>query len=112
MVAPPINSPTSCSSFCQGDAEYRLGLALQGRDRRKLVIQTKCGTHPTLGGYSRDAIMRSVENSLRVMGVDYLDALLLHDPSPRELQQSLAPGGALEVAPFFFFFFSGSRPMI
>lgn len=49
--------------------------------RSKMIIQTKCGIR---GGKSFDAskehILSSVEGSLKRLGTDYLDVLLLHRP--------------------------------
>ena len=58
--------------------------------RDKLQLITKCGIQHTKGrsnkikhyDYSRKYIIWSVENSLKNLQTDYLDALLLHRPSP------------------------------
>ena len=58
--------------------------------RDKLQLITKCGIQHTKGrdnkikhyDYSREYIIWSVENSLKNLQTDYLDALLLHRPSP------------------------------
>lgn len=77
-----------------GESERRLGLALQGLSRARLVLSTKTGTHPRWrGDYSAEATYRSVENSLRLIGTDYLDLLLVHDPP--DLTQALGAAGAV-----------------
>lgn len=76
-----------------GESERRLGLALRSIPRGQVVISTKTGTHPRwLGDYSADATYRSVENSLRVLGIEYIDLLLVHDPP--DLAQALGESGA------------------
>lgn len=58
--------------------------------RDKLQLITKCGIQHTKGrenkikhyDYSKEYIIWSVENSLKNLRTDYLDALLLHRPSP------------------------------
>ena len=57
--------------------------------RNKIVIQTKCGARfptdsnpgsPAYGDFSREHIVRAVEGSLRRLGTDRVDILLLHQP--------------------------------
>ncbi len=49
--------------------------------REKLIIQTKCGIVPgKMFDFSKEHIINSVENSLKRLKTDYLDALLLHRP--------------------------------
>ncbi len=79
-----------------GESERRLGLALQGGLRERVVLSTKAGTHPRWrGDYSAEATYRSVENSLRVLGTDHVEVVLVHDPST--LEQALGPAGAFEA---------------
>src|SRR5581483_12289482 len=80
--------------------ERRVGLALAALGGRPsgLFLSTKTGTHPARrGDYSAEGTRWSVENSLRLLGVDALDCVLIHDPrSEAELEQALGPGGAVE----------------
>jgi aryl-alcohol dehydrogenase-like predicted oxidoreductase len=77
-----------------GDSERRIGLALEGGLREKIVLSTKCGTHPDRGqDYSRDGTLWNVENSLRVLKTDYIDLLLVHDP--HQMEPVLADDGAI-----------------
>lgn len=81
-----------------GQAEPRMGMALRGVPRHSYFISSKVGTHPSRpGDYSADAARWTVENSLKVLGCEYLDICLIHEPEPRQLDQALAPGGALEA---------------
>lgn len=48
--------------------------------RDKIFIQTKCAIHDTQYDFSKEHIISSVEGSLTRLGVDYVDALLLHRP--------------------------------
>jgi predicted oxidoreductase len=59
--------------------------------REQIVLQTKCGirfpgdpepTSPGRYDFSRDHIVNSVAGSLRRLGTDYIDILLLHRPDP------------------------------
>ena len=64
--------------------ERRFGEAvdLSGGRRESVLLQSKCGI--VRGGpyydFSRDHIVSAVEGSLRALGTDYLDTLLLHRP--------------------------------
>ena len=48
--------------------------------RDKIFIQTKCAIHDGQFDFSKEHILKSVEGSLERLGVDYVDALLLHRP--------------------------------
>lgn len=83
-----------------GLAETRLGEAIRTLPRREIVISSKVGydlvpipdseVKPVLWDdapafradfdYSRDAVLRSIEGSLKRLGTDYIDMLAIHDP--------------------------------
>ena len=85
-----------------GLAERRLGAALAGRPRDEVVVSTKVGRLlvPNPGGedrldddgfavpavvrrqfdFSRDGVLRSLEESLERLGLDRVDIVYLHDP--------------------------------
>lgn len=48
--------------------------------RDKILIQTKCAIHDGQYDFSKEHIIRSAEGSLRRLGVECVDALLLHRP--------------------------------
>jgi aryl-alcohol dehydrogenase-like predicted oxidoreductase len=78
-----------------GESERRLGLALQDGWRGKVYLQTKVGTHPARrGDYTAAGTRWSVENSLRLLRTDCLDAVLIHDPA--DVGVPLSPGFALD----------------
>ena len=78
-----------------GESERRVGLALADGWREKIYLATKTGTHPKWrGDYSAAGTRQSVENSLRLLGTDYLDVCLVHDPS--NMDPVVAKGGALD----------------
>ena len=110
------NKISSClhqgiTSFDQADiyggyeAEEILGNALKGSHLRKeMEIITKCDIVAPVGRYknarvkyydtSRDHILKSVDASLKLMGIDYIDLLLLHRPDP--LMDHFETGAALD----------------
>jgi len=69
-----------------GDSQRRIGLALRewfagGGQREEVVLSTKTGRDPQGGRhYSADDTRRSVKRSLELLGVPYLDIVLVHDP--------------------------------
>ena len=78
-----------------GESERRVGLALADGWREKIFLATKTGTHPEWrGDYSGSGTRRSVENSLRLLGTDYLDVCLVHDPE--DMEPVVAKGGAFD----------------
>ena len=110
------NKISSClhqgiTSFDQADiyggyeAEEILGNALKGSHLRKeMEIVTKCDIVAPVGRYksarvkyydtSRDHILKSVDASLKLMRIDYIDLLLLHRPDP--LMDHFETGAALD----------------
>ncbi len=79
-----------------GESERRTGLALADGWREKIYLATKTGTHPKWrGDYSASGTRRSVENSLSLLGTEYLDVCLVHDPS--NMDPVIAKDGALET---------------
>ena len=63
-----------------GKSEEVFGKAVAGMDREKLLIQTKCGIRPGQFDFSYEHIVGSVEGSLKRLGMEYVDVLLLHRP--------------------------------
>jgi D-threo-aldose 1-dehydrogenase len=84
-----------------GLSERRLGAALAGRSRSDYILSTKVGrrlepfsregqhdddgfdvpaTHRRVWDFSRDGVLRSLEESLQRLGVDAVDIVYLHDP--------------------------------
>lgn len=65
-----------------GDSERVFGAFLKRHPevKDKIIIQTKCGIRPGMYDFSYDHIINAVEGSLSRLGVDCVDALLLHRP--------------------------------
>ena len=67
-----------------GLSEQRLGAALSGVPRSQIVVESKIGVvvnhdGTTTRSYDRDMVLRSVEDSLKRLRLDYLDTCLIHD---------------------------------
>lgn len=91
-----------------GLAERRLGESLRGLPRDEFVVSTKVGRllvpqdaggrtdldnlfdvpadHRRVRDYSRDGVLRSVEDSLTRLGLDRIDIALVHDPDDYEAE--------------------------
>lgn len=65
-----------------GNSERLFGeyLSRHKNIRDNIFIQTKCAIHDGQFDFSKEHIISSVEGSLSRLGVDYIDALLLHRP--------------------------------
>ncbi len=73
-ISAGITHIDTAESYANGHAEELLGQAIQGYDRRTLIIASKVSAKNQ--GY--DNLRRSFENSLKRIGTDYLDLYLLH----------------------------------
>ncbi|GAC43258.1 predicted oxidoreductase [Paenibacillus popilliae ATCC 14706] len=76
--------------YARGKAEQVFGQVLKERPewRERIVLQSKCGIRfadngiPGRYDFSTEPILRSVDGSLKRLGVEYLDILLFHRPDP------------------------------
>lgn len=60
---------------------FAKALKMSGVKREDVFIQSKCGIVPgAMYDFSKEHIIKSVEDSLKRLDTDYLDALLLHRP--------------------------------
>ncbi len=87
-------------------AEELLGTALTPALRNKVEIVTKCGIIAPVGRYgdarvkhydtTEDHINKSIDYSLKLMGIEHIDLLLIHRPDP--MMDHIATGAALDAA--------------
>ena len=63
-----------------GKSEEVFGKAITPSMREKIFIQTKCGIRKGQYDFSYEHIINSVDGSLKRLGTDYIDVLLLHRP--------------------------------
>lgn len=63
-----------------GKSEEVFGKAVSSLNREDIIIQTKCGIRNGQFDFSYEHIMSSVEGSLKRLGTEYIDVLLLHRP--------------------------------
>ena len=71
-------------------SEEYLGYALEGI-RQDFVLATKSMAR------TKDAMAKDIDISLKNLRTDYIDLYQIHNPTPEDLEQVMAPGGALEA---------------
>ncbi len=59
---------------------FAAALGMNPTLRKDMILQSKCGIRSGMFDFSTEHIISSVEGSLRRLGTDYLDILLLHRP--------------------------------
>ena len=87
---------------CYGDSLRKLGLALREIPREDVILTGRLCCHSAAEwgfygegdpDYSHDRVVRDVEDQLTLLGTDYFDGVLIHDP-PR-IEPTLAKDGTL-----------------
>ena len=85
---------------CYGDSLGKLALGLRGVPRESVIVSGRLCLHQHRQGLQQslqptaDDARRDVEAQLALLGIEYFDAFLIHDPS--EMEPVLGKGGALE----------------
>ena len=88
LVAHGVNYIDTARGYTVSEAY--LGEALVGlRDRFVLATKSMART--------KEAMARDIETSLQNLRTDHIDLYQVHNPSMKELDQIVAPGGALEA---------------
>ncbi|KOG59842.1 aldo/keto reductase [Streptomyces antibioticus] len=62
------------------EARFGQAVKLSAAERESIVIQSKVGIRPGFFDFSKEHIMRTVDESLAALRTEYLDVLLLHRP--------------------------------
>jgi D-threo-aldose 1-dehydrogenase len=94
----PFGFIDTSAGYSNGEAERRIGLAIAqaGGLPEGIVLSTKVDPDPATGQFDGPAVRRSVEGSLRRLGVDSVPLLHLHDPEVIGFERATARGGAVE----------------
>ena len=71
-------------------SEENLGCGLEGI-REHFVIATKSMSR------DKESMARDIDTSLKMLRTDYIDVYQVHNATPEQLEQVIAPGGALEA---------------
>ncbi len=95
----PITFLDTAASYGDGESERRLGLVLseQGGLPPNFVLATKADRNLRTGDFSGAQILRSVERSLRLLSLERLQLVYLHDPEHISFEAAMAPGGPVEA---------------
>jgi D-threo-aldose 1-dehydrogenase len=89
----------TAASYGDGESERRIGIVIRelGGVPDGYLVATKADRDAQSGDFSGPQMRRSVERSLRLLGMERLPLLYLHDPEHASFEEITAPGGALEV---------------
>ena len=95
----PVNFGDTAASYGDGESERRIGSVLRelGGLPAEYVLATKADRNLQTGDFSGEAIKRSIERSLKLLGLDALQIVHLHDPEHSNFEQIMARGGPLDV---------------
>ena len=95
----PINCLDTAASYGAGESERRIGEVLKSKGGlpEGIVLATKADRDVHTGEFSGDQMRRSVERSLKLLGLDSLQLCYLHDPEHESFEHMMAPGGPVEV---------------
>src|SRR5215207_3892543 len=95
----PINFLDTAASYGDRESERRIGkmLGKMGRLPEGVVLATKADRDLETGDFSGEQMRRSVERSLRLLGMNTLQLVYLHDPEHESFEHMMAPGGPVEV---------------
>jgi len=94
----PITFVDTAASYGDGESERRIGHALRERGGLPagVVLATKADRDLRTGAFDSDQMRRSVERSLRLLGLDRLQLCYLHDAEHTTFEAAMRPGGAVE----------------
>ncbi|QBD76368.1 aldo/keto reductase [Ktedonosporobacter rubrisoli] len=95
----PINFFDTAASYGDGESERRIGMALRelGGLPPGIVLSSKADRDLHTGEFSGPQMRRSVERSLRLLGLEQIQLLFLHDPEHITFEEAMAPGGPVET---------------
>jgi D-threo-aldose 1-dehydrogenase len=95
----PLSFGDTAASYGDGESERRIGVVLRelGGLPPGFVLATKADRDLRSGDFSGPQMRRSVERSLRLLGLERLQVVYLHDPEHTTFAAATAPGGAVQT---------------
>lgn len=95
----PINYLDTAAGYGDGKSERLIGTVLRelGGLPDGYVLATKIDRDATTGDFSGEQAKRSIERSLTLLGLDYLQIVFLHDPEVTTFEEIMQAGGAVDV---------------
>ncbi|HEX4207256.1 MAG TPA: aldo/keto reductase [Ktedonobacteraceae bacterium] len=99
LFAGPINFVDTAASYGDGESERRIGMVIKERGGLPdgFVLATKADRDLTTGVFTGEQMRRSIERSMRLLGLDTLPLVYLHDPEHITFEEAMQPGGPVEV---------------
>src|SRR5437588_11987481 len=99
FFAGPLNFLDTAASYGDGESERRIGIVLGelGGLPPGFVLATKADRDLQTGVFTGAQMRRSVERSLRLLGLEQLQLVYLHDPEHISFEVAMQPGGPVEV---------------
>ncbi len=93
----PINFLDTAASYGDGESERRLGIVLRERGGlpEGFVLASKADRDLRTGDFSSAQMRRSVERSLRLLGLERLQLCYIHDPENTTFEDAMSPEGAV-----------------
>src|SRR5437016_5501786 len=97
--AGPFNFLDTAASYGDGESERRIGIVLResGRLPPGFVLATKADRDLQTGVFTGAQMRRSIERSLRLLGLEQLQLVYLHDPEHIFFEEAMQPGGPVEA---------------
>ncbi len=99
FFAGPFNFLDTAASYGDGESERRIGSVLgeMGGLPPGFVLATKADRDLQTGTFTGAQMRRSVERSLRLLGLEQLQLVYLHDPEHISFAEAMQPGGPVEA---------------
>src|SRR2546426_466271 len=99
FFADSLNFLDTAASYGDGESERRIGIVLGelGGLPPGFVLATKADRDMQTGIFTGAQMQRSVERSLRLLGLEQLQLVYLHDPEHISFEEAMQPGGPVEV---------------
>ncbi len=99
LFASSINFADTAASYGDGESERRVGMVLRelGGIPPGFVLATKADRNLQTGEFTGAQIRRSVERSLRLLGLEQLPICFLHDPEHIGFAAAMASGGPVAM---------------
>ena len=99
IFAGPFTFVDTAASYGDGESERRIGVALRelGGVPPNFVVATKADRDLRTGEFNGAQMRRSVERSLKLLGLDTLPICYLHDPEHIGFEAAMAENGPVDV---------------
>ena len=99
FFAGPFNFLDTAASYGDGESERRIGGVLRemGGLPPGFVLATKADRDLQTGTFTGAQMRRSVERSLRLLGLEQVQLVYLHDPEHISFEAAMQPDGPVEV---------------